>query len=182
WHFVPGMYNFPYRVLYSKDIDNLFIGGRLISATHVAMSSTRIMCTCAVGGQAIGTAASLCKGYGLLPRAVADTRIKTLQEALIDDDQTIMGFADQRGVSPLQNARIGVSSTKAYENVLDAAPYPLKEDTCLALPCQTRIDSVEIRVAGGAQAQALTVEGYAGMRPENYIPEEHVKTFAVTIA
>ena len=182
WHFVPGMYNFPYRVLYSKDIDNLFIGGRLISATHVAMSSTRIMGTCAVGGQAIGTAASLCKEYGLLPRDIAHTRIQALQEALIDDDQTIMGFADPRGVSPLHNARVSVSSTKAYENVLEAAPCPLEEDTCLALPCQERIDGVEIRVAGGAQAQTLTVEVYAGTRPENYIPEEHVKTFAVEIA
>lgn len=182
WHFVPGMYNFPYRVLYAKDIGNLFLGGRLISATHVAMSSTRIMCTCAVGGQAIGTAASLCIAGGVMPRDVTERHMDALQAALVADDQTIVGISDGQGVSLLEGAKISASSTKAYVNELDGKPQPLEADTCLALPCAERIDSVEIGIVNGSEPQVLTVEVYTGRRPENYIPEVHVKTFAVEVA
>src|SRR5271170_7527177 len=58
WH-ARGLYEIPYRCLYSRNIGNLFMAGRLISATHVAFSSTRVMGTCAVGAQAIGMAAAL---------------------------------------------------------------------------------------------------------------------------
>lgn len=53
-------YTIPYRCIVSKDICNLFISGRCISATHEAQSSFRIMPTCASIGEAAGTAAALC--------------------------------------------------------------------------------------------------------------------------
>ena len=63
-----GVYNIPLRSLYSKNIANLMMAGRNISATHAAFTSTRVMATCAVEGQAVGTAAALCVGQDLLPR------------------------------------------------------------------------------------------------------------------
>ncbi|MFW5841055.1 MAG: FAD-dependent oxidoreductase, partial [Planctomycetota bacterium] len=57
FHPAPSPYGIPYRCLYSRNIENLFCGGRAISVTHAALSSTRVMATCAVIGQAIGTAA-----------------------------------------------------------------------------------------------------------------------------
>src|SRR5690606_2068449 len=60
WH-GKGVYQIPYRSLYSKNIKNLFLGGRLISATHVAFASTRVMATAAHIGQAIGMAAFIAK-------------------------------------------------------------------------------------------------------------------------
>ena len=59
WH-SKGVYQIPYRCLYSRNISNLFLTGRLISATHVAFGSTRVMLTCAQNGQVVGTAASIC--------------------------------------------------------------------------------------------------------------------------
>ena len=56
WH-SKGVYPISYRSYVSYDIDNLFIGGRLMSASHVAFGSSRVMCTSAHGGQAIGMAA-----------------------------------------------------------------------------------------------------------------------------
>ena len=53
WH-SKGIYQIPYRCLVTPDADNLFIGGRIISVSHVANGSTRVMCTAAHGGQAIG--------------------------------------------------------------------------------------------------------------------------------
>jgi hypothetical protein len=80
------VYPIPYRCYYSKNISNLFIGGRLTSATHIAHGSTRVMATCAVGGQAIGTAAALCKKYKVTPRELGQTRIKELQQLLLKED------------------------------------------------------------------------------------------------
>ncbi|MBK0383568.1 FAD-dependent oxidoreductase [Pedobacter sp. SD-b] len=67
WH-SKGVYQIPYRCFYSKDIDNLFLAGRIISVSHVAFSSTRVMATCAMGGQAVGLAASLAIKSSLKPR------------------------------------------------------------------------------------------------------------------
>ncbi len=78
-------YMIPYRSLYSADIDNLFFAGRNISATHMAISSTRVMATCALLGQAVGTAAAIASKQGLSPRGVYERAIGALQRQLQDD-------------------------------------------------------------------------------------------------
>ena len=70
-HPAPSPYGIPYGVLYSKNIENLFFAGRNISATHAAMSSTRVMGTCSLLGQAMGNAAAICVREKILPRDVA---------------------------------------------------------------------------------------------------------------
>lgn len=60
----------PYRCLYSRNIPNLMMAGRNISVTHVALGSTRVMRTCGMMGELVGMAASVCKKYDILPRAV----------------------------------------------------------------------------------------------------------------
>jgi hypothetical protein len=86
FHPAPSPYGIPYRCLYSRNIANLFCAGRNISATHAALSSTRVMGTCAILGQAVGTAAALAAQDGLTPRGVYVQRLRDLQEALMDDD------------------------------------------------------------------------------------------------
>ncbi len=86
FHPAPSPFGVPYRCLYSKDIENLFFAGRNISVTHAAMSSTRVMATCATLGQAVGTAAAIATAKGLTPRGVYQKELRTLQEALMDDD------------------------------------------------------------------------------------------------
>jgi len=63
---VPYLYGIPLRSLYSRNVGNLFFAGRNISASHVALASTRVMATCSVMGQAVGTAAAIAarKGRG----------------------------------------------------------------------------------------------------------------------
>ncbi|MCZ7634857.1 MAG: FAD-dependent oxidoreductase [Verrucomicrobia bacterium] len=70
---MPEVYSIPLRCLYSRNVRNLLMAGRNISASHVALSSTRVMATCSVLGQAAGTAAALCARHGLLPASSAKT-------------------------------------------------------------------------------------------------------------
>lgn len=67
YHPAPSPYGIPFRCLYAKTVENLLFAGRNISVTHSAMSSTRVMATCALLGQAIGTAAALAIPRGLTP-------------------------------------------------------------------------------------------------------------------
>jgi hypothetical protein len=98
------VYNIPYRCLYSRNIGNLMMAGRNISASHVAFSSTRVMATCAVLGQAAGTAAARCVQQRLLPRELgaSPVQLSRLQQDLLRDDQSIQRLSNQ---DPLDHAR-----------------------------------------------------------------------------
>lgn len=83
----PSPYGIPYRALYSKNIENLMFAGRNMSATHMGMSSTRVMGTTGVMGQAIGTAAAIAVKNGLTPHGVYQKKITELQDILMEQDQ-----------------------------------------------------------------------------------------------
>lgn len=114
------VYNIPLRSLYSRNVRNLFMAGRNISATHTAFSSTRVMGTCAVEGQAIGTAAAHCVREGVLPRGLYQDkkRLKALQQTLLRNDQTIKGL---RNEDPLDLARTATVTASGAEPGGEAA-------------------------------------------------------------
>jgi hypothetical protein len=101
---IDEVYSIPLRSLYSANIHNLFMAGRNISASHVAFTSTRVMGTCAVEGQAIGTAAALCAREGIAPQRLYEDKalLAAFQQQLLRDDQTIKGLANR---APLDLAR-----------------------------------------------------------------------------
>lgn len=87
------MYSIPYRCLYSRNIENLMVGGRAVSASNVAFGSTRIMATCAVIGQAEGTAAAMAVKHGIIPKEIGTNKgyLDKLQQMLLKDDCYIPG-------------------------------------------------------------------------------------------
>jgi hypothetical protein len=92
FHAAPSPYGIPYRCLYSRNVANLLFAGRNISVTHAALSSTRVMATCALLGQAAGTAAALCVRHGCEPRGLASgERLRQLQSILQEDDCWLPG-------------------------------------------------------------------------------------------
>jgi hypothetical protein len=122
-HPAPTPYGIPYRVLYSKNIENLFFAGRNISVTHAALSSTRVMGTCSVLGQAVGTAASICIKNNLTPRGIYESKIKELQKLLMFDD-CYLPFM-KREVTPL--AKEAVLDEK-YENIRNGYDRPIEDE------------------------------------------------------
>lgn len=115
-HLAPSPYGIPYRCLYSRNVENLFCAGRNISTTHAALSSTRVMATCAVIGQAVGTAAAIAVREGLTPRGVYEHQIDALQQALMDDDCYL----------PWHRRAVGPMTAEATLSASAGDPEPLR--------------------------------------------------------
>ena len=115
-------YSIPYRSLYSKNISNLFLGGRLVSASHLAFSSTRVMGTCASMAEAAGTAAYIVKKYSLDENREVLKYIEELQQLLIKNDAYIPEIVNKDKYDLAKIARVSATSYKEGflpENVLN---------------------------------------------------------------
>ncbi len=75
-------YAIPYRCLYSRNIENLFMAGRDISVTHVALGSVRVMRTTGMMGEVVGMAASICKKQNATPRVVYEKHLDELKKLM----------------------------------------------------------------------------------------------------
>ena len=87
-------YAVPYRCLYSRNIDNLFMAGRNISVTHVALGTIRVMRTGGMMGEVVGMAASLCKTHKTLPRGIYNEHLPELK-ALMKEGVGKAGFSQE---------------------------------------------------------------------------------------
>ncbi len=107
------VYNIPLRCCFSRNVANLFMAGRNISASHVAFTSTRVMATCGVIGQAVGTAAAVCAAKGIVPRELVrePKLVSRLQQMLLRDDQTLRGPVNQDPDDLARNAQVTASSS-----------------------------------------------------------------------
>lgn len=111
WH-SKGVYQIPYRTMYSQNVPNLFLTGRLISSSHIAFGSTRVMATCAHNGQAVGVAAALCREQSLYPRDLTEpAQMQRLQQRLLRTGQHIPGIAADDAADLARTAHVTASST-----------------------------------------------------------------------
>jgi hypothetical protein len=108
----PEVYDIPLRSLYSRNISNLMMAGRNISASYVAFTSSRVMATCATIGQAVGTAAAQCVESRVSPRDLAQNPRHTakLRQTLLRDDQTIKGLTNQDPLDLARTAKVTASA------------------------------------------------------------------------
>ncbi len=93
FHPAPSPYGIPYRSLVSINVRNLMMAGRNISVTHAALSSTRVMATCAIIGQAAGTGAALAVRKRVAPATLYPEHLPELQQTLMQDDAYLPGHA-----------------------------------------------------------------------------------------
>ena len=115
------IYTIPFRCLYSVNVPNLMMAGRNISATHIALGSTRVMATIMTLGQAVGTAAAEMLKADLMPREYgADpARIRRLQQLLLKDDQSIPGVRNEDPDDLARTAKVTATSVRK-----DGVPKP----------------------------------------------------------
>lgn len=169
WNYVPGMYNVPLSTLYSVNIENLLFAGRNTSCTRVANSSVRVMATCAVAGQAAGTAAALCKKYGCTMKQLRREHMSELRSLLLRNDQTIMGAKEPCN---LTNVRIESSKVKVLENTNKTHTRALTKALMLVIPVKgDRLDSVEVGIKNTGEKRELCYSVLTGKYTECYMPD-----------
>lgn len=95
-HHLPFIYDIPLRCCVSAGPRNLMFAGRNISATHIAFASTRVMATCAVVGQGVGTTAALALRQNVLAADIAvDAKlVRAIQQQLLRDDCYLIGISN----------------------------------------------------------------------------------------
>jgi hypothetical protein len=126
FHRVTSGYHIPLRALISKDVPNLMFAGRCHSATHMAMSSTRVMGTGCAMGQAAGTAAAMAIDKGIEPADMVE-RADELQQTLLYDDCYIT-HVPQRFSETTMQATLSASQGEPAP-LRDGTNRPVHEDT-----------------------------------------------------
>ena len=171
WH-SKGVYQIPYRCYVTPDLDNLFIGGRIISTSHVANGSTRVMCTAALGGEVTGRAAALCASHGWRPADLAsEDRIKMLQERLVRNGNFIPGLVTEPEGNLADDASMEVSSELVLESLPhDGSWFRLDYPAAELIPVSGKVPSITMTVEADEDTELL-VELRSSIRKENYTPD-----------
>ena len=173
-----GVYEIPYRCYVSRDIPNLFLAGRIISVSHVAFGSTRVMGTGAHGGQAVGMAAAICARDGIAPAEMLEPeRMAALQRALLRTGQHLPGRPLDDPDDLVRRGRIEASSCEVLAELpADGAPCPLDRPCAQLLPARPGpFPAVTLTVRASA-ATTLHAELRTSDRPENHGPSETLAT------
>jgi len=182
WH-ARGVYQIPYRCMYSRNIRNLFLAGRIISASHVAFGSTRVMATCAHGAQAVGMAAAICKREGILPADLqAPDRVRLLQRELMARGQFIPGcrLEDPRDLA--REAEVTASSRFRLGELRPNGPLlPLTKSWAQMLPLGAGPVPKVAFIVNVTEPTSLRVELRVSDRPDSYTPDVVLDTQVVAL-
>lgn len=164
-----GVYQIPYRATYSKDINNLFLLGRIMSATHVAFGSTRVMGTLAVLAQADAVAAYLCKKYSCKPRDIYNEHMDELQQLLLKYDQYVIGKKYEDAENLASKAKVKVSSVRDMGYTDGKEVLALDMDYAISFPVMKHFGGIKLF---GSAKEDTTVKYtlYKSSKPENYNP------------
>jgi hypothetical protein len=173
WH-SKGVYQIPYRCYISNDLDNVFIAGRLISASHVAFGSTRVMATSGVGGEVVGTAAAIClKNKWTTIELAAKLKSGTLQKELIEAGN----FIPQFNLPATDNLLSEASITCSSELSLSEIPFEggvwrkIEQSAAQMLPAQKgAFPEISIDVKG-LKETTLNVELRYSSKQFNHTPD-----------
>ncbi len=171
-----GPHNVPLRSLYSRNIRNLFFAGRNISASHYALSNTRVMLTCAQLGEAVGIAAAEAVSCKQLPADLATGEpIHRIQENLMRCDHHLHGFENYIHNNIAPEAKVSASSTFSNADILNSKSWGmdlLSKPRMLMLPVATpELKSLKLRI-DAAKATTLSYAFHQGPKNNSTYPED----------
>lgn len=183
WH-SKGIYQIPFRCYISKDIDNLFYAGRIISCTHIAFGSSRVMATCALGAQSVGMAAAMCRKHNLLPQdMITEPWISDLQRQLNINGQSIPGLPIYYEKNSLMD-QVSISATSVCR--LNIIPFDgdwIRLDLGAAelLPMKKGV-SYQFRINVKASVNTtLAVDLRVSSKKFNYTPDITLETIELPV-
>ncbi len=172
WH-AKGVYAIPYRCMYSRNVRNLFLAGRILSVSHVAFGSTRVMATLAHAGQAVGMAAALCRRNSLLPAQLAESsRIDRLRLELARTGQYMPGYRLEDPDDLTRTASLSCSSEYLLDNLpADGPMRRLQQSVAQLLPVAAGpVPDVTFLISAD-RATRLRFELRGSSRPGNFTPD-----------
>ncbi|MBQ9995746.1 MAG: FAD-dependent oxidoreductase [Clostridia bacterium] len=193
WGRTPAPYGIPYRCLYSKNIANLFFAGRNISLTHAAMSSARVMATCATLGEAVGTAANIAREFDLSPRGVYEEQLSLLKARLMENGcflpynkREIPAFlAEAELTEGLDHLRNGIDRTNhTYGPDDQGASFPLGQAVGYTFAKPQKLENIHIAFDPDLDRATLpgdSCERRHSMRA-NIVPESPTMIMPKTLA
>ncbi|QDK83376.1 FAD-dependent oxidoreductase [Spirosoma sp. KCTC 42546] len=182
WH-SKGIYQIPFRSLYSHNITNLFLAGRIISASHVAFGSSRVMATGAHVAQAVGMAAAVATRNHLLPRDLTEpTHIRVLQQELLKAGQHIPGIELKDDEDLVQQAKLSASSEFVLSDLPPDGPLlPLTSSAAQMLPLPIGPVPQMTAFVTADQDTTLTVELRRSSKPFNHTPDVTLETLSIPV-
>ena len=156
------------------EIPNLMYGGRIISATHVAFASTRVMATCGANSNALGVAAAMCKKLGVDPiQLLAKDNMKNLQLELMRFGQFIPGYKLKDPEDLVRRATTirGSSTFELSHLPADGPAKVLVRSLAQMLPLEAGPVPKFSVTALAVEDTTLTVQLRGSQKPYNYTPE-----------
>lgn len=194
------VYPIPYRSLYSKNIENLFLGGRAISASHLAFASTRVMGTTAVCGQAVGTAAAIAVNKGISPRDVGKSSIRELQQLLLKDDCFIPNFKNEDKDDLCLSAEVSATGEKQgfeAKNIINGIARTVGDNSNLycsngisadgetvTIDFKKAVDLKELHIKFDSNLSKeieISMSRWVVSRQDKYLPTTLVKDYSVSL-
>ncbi|GHV37385.1 hypothetical protein AGMMS49546_04980 [Spirochaetia bacterium] len=175
-------YQIPLRCLYNQDFPNLLFAGRDISVSRAVFASSRDMDTCALEGQAAGTAAAYAFLNHCPPPRMSGTQIRAVKELLASQDSVFPGYVREAGGNLARQARISVSSVLAEsDSDDDAGAFALSADWFLLFPKKRGASGVEV-LTQSSQTQQLKVSVSKQSLPSRLAVDNEAETMRLEIA
>ena len=132
--FFPWVFNIPLRALYARDLENLWLVGRDMSVSHVALGATRLQATIGTTGHAVGCAAAAAMKYGATPRQIACEHISEVQQEILKDGSFIPGVRNSDPYDHARTARVTASSEQVLGFEPSADWLPIGKGRALSFP------------------------------------------------
>ncbi|MCK4981300.1 MAG: FAD-dependent oxidoreductase, partial [Victivallaceae bacterium] len=176
-----GVYQIPYRCCYSKNINNLFLGGRCFSTSHVAFGTTRVMSTLAAVGQAVGAAAFLCARDKVMPASVNEKKMKELKQLLLNFDQYIIN-EQNRNVTDFAE-KIVETTASSYQRVELITPdgeITLNQELGFSLAVNDQMDEISFLIKA-KEDTTFDCNVYAPRKKEDYYPQTLITKTSVKV-
>lgn len=182
WH-SKGVYPIPWRTMYSRNITNLLLAGRIISASHVAFASTRVMATCAHSAQAAGMAAALCIEKNVSPRELLEPSLMAeLRKRLIRSGQFIPGATHEDPADLAREATVSASSELPLSHLPPCGEtLPLTESWAVMLPATAGPMPKTSFLIDATEPTTLVAELRISGNPDNHTPDITLRTLDIPL-
>jgi len=171
FYFFPEIHSIPLRCLYAADTDNLWLAGRDISVTHIALGGARLMASCGLQGEAIGIAASFAVAERLSCLETCKSQIGPIQQAILRDGGYIPGVPNRDEDDLARRATVSATGAATLDPGAIESWDRIGAGVGVAMPIVSgRLDALEIPVRNPLDEK---VEMRAILQPNRYRRDFH---------